>query len=60
MTYSYYYCIPSNHKYRFDSDKYMDDIADLVKEADRLGIEPEIEDSGEDWVYERDGEPLDA
>ena len=53
--YNYYYCIPTYHKYRFTSTQYIDDLGELLKESSSQGVEPEIEDSVEDWVILRDG-----
>lgn len=46
------------YKYRFDSEELLEELDEIVAEAERQQIEPEIEVEDDDWVYERDGEPI--
>ena len=58
ITYSYYYCKPVLYKYRFDSEELLEDLDEIVAEAERQQVEPEIEHEDDDWVYERYGETI--
>ena len=46
------------YKYRFDSEELLEDLDEIVAEAERQQIEPQIEHEDDDWVYERDGESV--